>query len=374
MKSLGNRWIWIVAGMAACATGSAAQAAVSPSPQAATLSSVTSLQCPSRTLCVGLRAGFGVDIGDGGANFVTSHAPRSRANGWVPGRIDGGRMLKLLTCASVRWCVAVDQQDRIVISTDPTRGAASWRVARGGPARVLDNVSALSCPTSHLCVGVAGHYVISSRQPGRGGTAWRQALVNQEVSASAIDCPSTTRCVAAGPDRQVSTSPDPTARIPWAHIRLDVHAGGFGPASVSCASTIRCVVTDGNLHAFSTINLNAANPVWHRALLGPSRVAHHQEPVQLTVSCTTRDVCAAAGTDGSVWASPSAGSSGRRHWTRVAVDGPVATATGRLISIACVRGQLCVATDTDGHALSANAVTRPGAWRRETIGRSVVNG
>lgn len=82
-------------------------------------------------------------------------------------------------------------------------------------------------------------------------------------------------------------------------------------------------------------------------------------------------MCAAAATDGSVWASPAAGFSERRHWTRVAVDGPAGTIPDRLFSIACVRGQLCVATDADGHALSANAVIRPGAWRRQTIGRPV---
>jgi hypothetical protein len=83
----------------------------------------------------------------------------------------------------------------------------------------------------------------------------------------------------------------------------------------------------------------------------------------------TSDVCAAAANDGSIWASPAPGGPTRRHWTHVAVDGPVAAITDPLISIACVRGNLCVATDADGHALSANAVTRSGAWRGQTIGR-----
>jgi hypothetical protein len=322
---------------------------------------VTSLQCPSRTLCVG--------IGVAGPNLVTSRAPRSGTSGWTAETIDHGRLLKSLTCASARWCLAVDQQNRVLVSTDPARGAASWRIAPGGPAKVLNNGPTLSCPTSHLCVGVAGHYVITSTQPDRGGTARRQARVNQDAPATAIDCPSTTLCVAASYDGQVLTSRHPTAPTAWAHTRLSNSPQGFQHVSVSCASTTRCVVTAGIGYAFSTTNLDAATATWHPAHLGPSRLGRRNPLLWLTASCTTSDVCAAAANDGSIWASPAPSASTERHWTRVAVDGPVTTITDRIISIACVRGNLCVATDADGHALSANAITQPAAWRRQTIGR-----
>jgi len=349
---------WLVVSL--LVSGLTGQAVASLAPSAPTLSSVTSLQCPSGTLCVG--------IGVGGPNLVTSRAPRSGISGWTAETIDRGRLLKLLTCASVHWCLAVDQQDRVLVSTDPVRGAASWRSTPGGAASVLNNVSALSCPTSRLCVGVAGHYVITSVGPDRGGAAWRQALVNPDAPATAIDCPSITRCVAASYDGQVLTSQHPTARAAWTHTRLSGRPRGFQRVSVSCASPARCVVTAGNGDAFSTTNLDAATPTWHPAGLGPSRLGHHV-PLWLTVSCTTSDVCAVAANDGSIWASPAPSASTGRHWTRVAVDGPVATMTDRLISIACVRANLCVATDADGHALSANAITQPAAWRRQTIGR-----
>lgn len=91
-----------------------------------------------------------------GANLVMSRAPRSGK--WVMQTIGAGRPLRVATCLSAGWCLAVDQQDRVLISTDPARGAASWRLAPGGPGQHLDNVQQLSCPSAHLCVGLAGHY------------------------------------------------------------------------------------------------------------------------------------------------------------------------------------------------------------------------
>ena len=364
MRTLGRYCGGVLACVVLVVSGSVCAVAV-PASERPTLSSVTSLQCPSRALCVG--------IGVGGPNLVTSHSPRRGIDSWTAETIDGGRMLKLVRCVSVHWCLAVDQQDRVLISTNPARGAESWRLAAGGRAGHLDNVAGLSCPTPRLCVGVAGHYVISSTQPDRGGSAWHQALANQDAPADAIDCPSSTLCVAAGVEGQVLMSRDPTTRSAWRHAALDVPGRGPGQTSVSCASITRCVVSQPGGNAFSTTNLNAAAVTWHRARLGPSHLdtspplSHIPSPAPI-ISCTTADVCAAAN-NGSVWASPAPGPSGQRRWTRVVGNARVVATNNRLVSIACVRGQLCVAVDADGHALSATAVTRPGAWREQTIGR-----
>ena len=319
---------WALLGVAIAVSAYVGQASALPVSQQPSLWSVTSLQCPSTTLCLG--------IGVGGPNLVTSRAPRSGARGWVAQSIDGDRRLMLLTCASVRWCLAVDDQDRVLISTDTARGAASWRLAPGGPGRHLDNVGELSCPSVRLCVGVAGHYVISSVRPERGGTAWRQALVNQNAPAFAVDCPTTTRCVAAGQDGQVLTSTDPTERAAWKTTVLERASAAAGPGSVSCASAAQCVVAFGGGHVFSTTNLNTAAPTWNQALQGPRRVPHHAA-LRLTVSCTASDVCAAAGDDGSVWASPAPARSGQRRWRRVALDGGVTTPRGGLTGGAATR-------------------------------------
>jgi hypothetical protein len=361
MKRLATCWIAVFGGLALLAGSSAATAAPTPAPLQPRLTSVTSLQCPSPNVCVGIDNG-------GTGDLVTSRAPRLGSAAWVSQTIGQGGRLRVLTCASAHWCLAVDQRNHVLISTDPARGATSWKIAPGGPAKHLDNVWSLSCPTSGLCVGVAGHYVVSSTQPNRGGAAWRSALVNPNAPAVAIDCPSASSCVSVSSNDQVTASSDPTARRTWTSVRLQ-HGPAVGGASVSCASTTHCVISDTSGSVFSTTNLNTTHPTWHTNRLGPSRYGPSRT-VSAQVSCTTANVCAAARSDGSVWASPApSGASTSHHWTPVALNGSITAPYKFLISIACVRGQLCVTTDVDGHALSANAITQPGAWRRQTIGQ-----
>lgn len=337
-----------------------APARASTPPFLAFRSSVTDLQCLTTSLCVG------IDARDG--NLVTTRSPRAGQAGWVRRPIAGADRLVLLACHTARWCLAVDHADRIFSSSDPARGVAGWRPARGGAARVLNNVSSLSCPSTHLCVGVAGHYVITSQHPERGGTAWHQALVNPDNPAEEIDCPTTTRCVIAG-QNGLSTTTTPLTTRRWTQMTTAPLAPANGAAHLSCASADQCVVTLAPSTVLSTTNLTAAKPIWDRARLGPSRFRSHA-PLRInTISCSSGNVCAAASVDGSVWASPAPQANRERHWRRVAVDGPVGPSLDPVLDVSCVTGQLCVAVDLAGHALSANAITRPTAWRRQTIDR-----
>jgi hypothetical protein len=366
MRRLRTCWIWPLAGAALVTSGLVGQAGAVPTGRVPGLPPVTKLQCPSLTLCLGI-AGDGVNVP--GPNLVMSRAPRSGE--WVMQTIDGGRPLRVLTCMSARRCLAVDQQNRVLISTDPARGAASWRLAPGGPGRHLDNVQQLSCPSVHLCVGLAGHYVVSSVAPQRGGTAWSQLLVNPDAPAFTVDCPATTQCVATNSDGQLLTSSDPTGRTAWKLVRLDRSGRNLMSASLSCASATQCVVAFGDGRVFSTTNLTASAPTWDQTQLGSSHLP--DRPVTLSVSCTTANVCAAVA-DGSVWASPALGRSGQRRWRRVAIDAGTAAAGDVLNSVACVAGQLCVAVDRAGHVLSSRAITQPGSWRRQTIADPSQNG
>jgi hypothetical protein len=365
MRRLWTRSTVPVAGAVLVASALVGQAGGQPTSPPPLLTPVTNLQCPTTTLCLGI-------AGEGGKvtrpNIIVSRAPRSRR--WITETIDGGRRLRVLTCRSARWCLAFDQQDRVVISTDPAHSAASWRLAPGGPGRHLDNVQQLSCPSVHLCVGLAGHYVVSSVAPHRGGMAWSQLLVNPDVPAFTVQCPAITQCVAANPDGQFLASSDPTSRTAWKHDRLDRSARNLVSATLSCASVSQCVVAFGDGRVFSTTNLTSSAPAWSQARLGSSQLP--DRPVTLSVSCTTTNVCAAAAGQ-SVWASPTPGSAGQRRWRRVATSAGTMTAGDALNSIACVTGQLCVAVDEAGHVLSSRSVTQPGSWRRQTIAEPTPN-
>lgn len=357
MRQLSACRIWLLAGVALVAGGLVSPAGAVPTGRTLGPPLVTNLQCPSMSLCVGT-------VGDGisaGANLVVSRAPRSGKWDWQS--IDGARRLRVLTCLSSHWCLAVDQQNRVLISTHPARGPASWRLAPGGPGRHLDNVQQLSCPSVHLCVGMAGHYVVSSVAPQRGGTAWRQRLVNPYAPAVAVDCPATTRCVATASDGQLLSSSDPTGRTAWKLIRADGSGRYLASASLSCASATQCVVAFGDGRVFSTTNLAASPPTWDQTQLGSRHLP--DRPATLRVSCTATNVCAAVA-GGSVWAAPAPARPGQRRWRRVATDAGTAAGGDVLDSVACVTG-LCVAIDRAGHVLSSGAITKPGSWRRQTI-------
>src|SRR5450755_68894 len=115
MKRLRTWRAGTLVGLALMLVACVVQPAASLVAQQPARSSVAMVQCPAMTLCLG--------IGVNGPNLVTSRAPRSGASAWVAQSIDGGRPLKLLSCASVRFCLAVDHENRVLVSTDPARGA-----------------------------------------------------------------------------------------------------------------------------------------------------------------------------------------------------------------------------------------------------------
>jgi hypothetical protein len=182
--------LWGAMAGAASLALSAAVGWAAGSPNAGPTAVVMGLQCPSRTLCLGL--------GGSGPHLVTSRAPLLGLAGG-PRRASMGPALRLLACAS-RWCVAVDRQQRVFVSLAIPAVGGELAAGAGWSGPILDDVGELSCPSPRLCVGVAGQWVISSVRPQRGGTAWRRALVNHGAWEQAVDCPTITRCVAVSDD------------------------------------------------------------------------------------------------------------------------------------------------------------------------------
>jgi hypothetical protein len=126
------------------------------------------------------------------------------------------------------------------------------------------------------------------------------------------------------------------------------------------------VVTFGDGRVFSTSDLGSAHTTWHEARLGSDGAAGRVR-LSLVVACTSADICAAGGDEGTVWASPAPGPAGQRDWKRVADDRGDATGAYESPSIACAPAGLCVVVEPDGRVLSANAITRPDAWRQRSI-------
>jgi len=136
----------------------------------------------------------------------------------------------------------------VLVSTDPTGGAATWKVTDIAGANDGSNtVNGVSCPSPALCVtsssGAAGELVLTSTDPTGGAAAWSKASgAANNVPFEDIACPSTNLCVAEDPATDVIVSTDPTGGASAWKGAVDEgkpnHLGG----SVSCPTTAFCAL------------------------------------------------------------------------------------------------------------------------------------
>jgi len=102
--------------------------------------------CPVRAFCAVLST-VGDGTGDGKLSVSTN--PSRGAKSWRTLTIDSGHTLTAISCPSAKQCFAVDTAGRILASSKPA-AASSWRVVKAVP----EALEAISCPSSSLCVAV----------------------------------------------------------------------------------------------------------------------------------------------------------------------------------------------------------------------------
>jgi hypothetical protein len=96
-------------------------------------------------LCVALRDG--PFPGTAGPELLT--APR-RSGPWTSKTIDPGGQITGLACTSLRACVVVDAAGRLLVSSHPTAGPATWRLSDTDPY----GFNGVACQKAHSCVAV----------------------------------------------------------------------------------------------------------------------------------------------------------------------------------------------------------------------------
>lgn len=95
------------------------------------------------TLCVALRDG--PFPGTAGPDLLT--APR-RTGPWTSKTIDPGGQLTGLACTRSRACAVVDAAGRLLVSTHPTAGPATWHLSETD----LFGFNGVACQNGHSCV------------------------------------------------------------------------------------------------------------------------------------------------------------------------------------------------------------------------------
>jgi hypothetical protein len=206
-----------------------------------------------------------------------------------------GLRLEGVSCPTSGLCVASDQLGNVIISSDPTGGAATWAVTHVDstvdPNSNATNLSVVSCPSSDLCVA-ADHSgnVVTSTNPNGGTGAWVLAKVDGTNQIGSLSCPSSQLCVAGDLLGNVVTSTNPTGgSSAWTVTPL----GGYGLSGMSCPSSSLCVAVDNQGNVVTSTSPTAGFAAWK-----VTRVAGFSGGS--AVSCPTTSLCVAVDSIGDV--------------------------------------------------------------------------
>jgi hypothetical protein len=142
-----------------------------------------------------------VAVGDQGGAWISTN-PAGGPTAWSATTIDPGHVLTSVSCATPRFCAAVDEDSDVITSTDPVGRASAWK-----PAQVVIpgsfvgvEFTSISCPAASLCVALSPDgYAHVSTHPTGGSNAWPEFAIDShgpQSTLSGVSCPSVLLCVA----------------------------------------------------------------------------------------------------------------------------------------------------------------------------------
>ena len=292
-------------------------------PSATPLRGLTSVDCPSASLCVATDSGGGV---------VSTMTPL-RGEPWrIGARIELGGRLDAISCPSTTRCFVVDAAGDLE-SGPPGVGGHDW------PSWNIDLITPLtgiSCPSASLCVAVdAAGRVLASTRPANPLTWSLPMTIDGPHRLYAISCPSVRLCVAVDGAGNALVSPDPTNIGAWRATPL-ARTGEL--SSVSCTTAGLCLVAARNGSAYATAAVASPPVTW-------STTAIDRVGGLSAVSCSEVGLCIALDQRGNAFESDHPASA-RPAWMAAAID-----ATGRPSDASCRPVRFCVAVDGGGNAL-----------------------
>lgn len=283
--------------------------------------------------------------------WVTSHPARS-VSFWHREQVDRpGGAVTGIACPSLKLCVAVDASGEIMHSTTPEKGAKFWskpvRIDTatqpgGGDA----GFSAISCPTTRLCVAVdnaSNGQIAYTTNPAGPAKAWTLVGVGRGVMLDSVACANAALCLIGGNERLYSTNPTGGAGAWKATGSLSSSAAVI--AALACNTAQLCVgVGYGNAGA----GLATASPTpalgasaWTGALIGTNPPSQGAQLLD-GVGCPHRNFCVAV--DGAsnayVTSTPVRG-----NWS---LAKPLKSASQATLSAISCNAAICVDVDNRG--------------------------
>lgn len=229
-------------------------------------------------------------------------------------------------------------------------------------------LTALSCPSSRLCVAAGSTNLASWPNPGQGPPAVKLVPGSDQrcdpevpeypcsdLPVTAISCPSATFCAEAyGGSYQGAEYGDVFIVMDPGGRASTLPGGGTGESGqtvlgVSCASSALCVAVDDGGDVLSSTDPTGASSTWTSAKVAGVGAFG-------AVSCPSTALCVAVSGADVVSSTNPAG--GAAAWTVAQVD-----PGHRLTGVSCASASLCVAVDDAGNVVSStNPAGGPAAW------------
>ena len=316
----------------------------------------TALSCPGTTLCV---------AGSVNGNVITSVNPNGGASAWKVMHVDGSHYISAISCPNTGFCAAVDDDGNVVISTNPTQGGGAWTVTHvngsncaGSPTPTEPpcSLTGVSCPSSSLCVATRsrGDVVVSSNPTG-GAAAWNVAHVDANHLAG-VSCPSTNMCVAVDILGNAVTSTNPTGgQAAWKTTHIDgtdcYITETSAPCflfSVSCPIVSLCVAVDGGGNVVTSTRPTAGAAAWKVVNLVSDPAG---APSMDGVSCPSTLFCiviATPGTGDGIVLTTNNPTGAASAWSQANSGGTA------LMAVSCADSGHCVVVDQWGHVITSS--------------------
>jgi hypothetical protein len=187
---------------------------------------VNGVSCPSPSLCVGVASA---------GKIVTSTDPSSGTATWSVTQLGQPLELTGVSCPSEGFCAAVSKEGGIVTSTNPAGGAATW----SAPATGFGELLGVSCPSPTLCVtGNSADIYVSTNAAAP--SSWKPTPDVTPLPIMAFSCPTNAACAAVNNNADVITSTNPTGGTGAWSFTNAIPIPPNGMFGISCPSTSFC--------------------------------------------------------------------------------------------------------------------------------------
>ncbi|MDQ8045412.1 MAG: hypothetical protein AAGC46_20810 [Solirubrobacteraceae bacterium] len=217
---------------------------------------------------------FGVAAPAGAAGALT----------WSPAAsVETGKALSTVACPSTTLCVAGGANDTIAVTADPAGGA--WSSGAATVSGSTGTVTALTCPTATLCIAGddAGHLLVSTN-PAGGASTWT-ATTYAGARFNDLSCSSASSCVATDPlGSKVWSTGTPGNAASWTSKPSAQQAWN----SVSCTPSF-CVASSA-LWVYYSTSASAAPAAWTASKIVPFNGSSYSNRLT-AVACTAAPAC-----------------------------------------------------------------------------------